>query len=214
LIWGDFAEDSLIINGALMIRDDDNGIGAYYNADYSTLYGDRSLTDKEYQGTHLGYQDLNSVVYNPTTADHGAVITYDSTGHATSTDFYTLTDVVSVGSAAGFVVEDCDTILFSNTSQTTTVTLPIGAVVSDIFVYVKTTFNGTGTDLLDIGITGSGQRYETGLDLAIAASFPTMTLTNIRDWISASTNITFQYHDANADASAGEAYVYVRYAIH
>ena len=71
-----------------------------------------------------------------------------------------------MGQAAGLIVEDCDTILFSNTDQTTTVTLPVGAKIHVIEVYVATTFDGSGTDLLDIGITGSGNRYEDNLDLA------------------------------------------------
>jgi hypothetical protein len=89
----------------------------------------------------------------------------------------------------------------------------VGAVIHDIYVYVVTTFDGSGTDLLDIGITASGNRYEDDLDIAVAASFPTMSLTNIRDRMSGTTNITYQYFDQNSDASAGLALVYVQYSI-
>ena len=197
----------------MVVRDDDEGKSMTYYGDYSSVYTVRSITDKEYQDTHLGAQNLNSTVYAPEAADHEGVITYDSTGRATGADFYKLTDVVSVASAAGMIIEVMDTILYSNTSATTIVSLPVAAVIHDVYVYVVTTFNGSGTDLLDIGVTGTGNRYEDNLDIAVAASFPTMSLTNIRDRMSGTTSIIFQYFDQNSDASAGLALVYVQYSI-
>ena len=201
-------------SASIYIRDDDAGIGMQYYDDYSQGYTDRSPVDLEYAGTHLGYQNLNSSVYGPNASDHGGIITYDSNDHYLGQGQYILTDVVEIGQAAGLVIEDCDTVLFSNTSETRTVTLPAGAKIHAIEVYVATTFDGGGTNLLDIGVTGEGNRYEDNLDLAVGASFPVMTLTNISDRMGANTNITFQYFDSNADAAAGEAYVYVRYTIH
>ena len=202
------------ITGGIVFRDDIDGIGLVSYADYSPIYSDRSVTDYLWQLTHLGGQDLNSTVYAPEAADHEGVITYDSTGRATGADFYKLTDVVSVASAAGMIIEVMDTILYSNTSATTIKSLPVAAVIHDIYVYVVTTFNGSGTDLLEVGITGTGNRYEDNLDIAVAASFPTMSLTNIRNRMAGTTNIIFQYFDQNSDASAGLALVYVQYSIH
>jgi len=210
---GGITKSIIIDTTRMVIIDNDNGIGLEANEDYTQGFTSLAYTHKEYQDLHLGGQNLNSTVYSPTGAEHGAILTYDSTGLAAGTDQYVLTDVVEVGQAAGLVVEDCDTVLFSNTTQTTTVTLPAAAVISDIFVYVATAFDGSGTDLLDIGITGSGNRYEDNLDIS-STGFKTMTLTNVRDRMGANTNITFQYFDSNADAANGEAYVYVRYAIH
>ena len=203
-----------IINGALTITDNVNGKGAYYADDYSSVGTARWLPDKEYADLHLGGQDLNATVYSPGPDDHQAVITYDSTGYATSTDQYILTDVVAVAHAAGMIVEVMDTLLFSNTSQTVICDdLPVGAVIHDIYVYVATTFNGGGTDLLDIGITADGNRYQDDLDIAVASGFPTMSLSNIRDRMAETTDITFQYFDGDSDASAGMAFIYVQYSI-
>lgn len=214
LIWGDFAEDSLIFNGTLDINDATNGRGITFGGDYSPTYVDRSATDYEYQNTHFGYQDLASNAYSPTTSEHGYILSYDSTGAATGTDHYQLDEVVGVASAKGMMLVAFDTVLYSNTSQTTIISLPVATVIHDIYVYVVTTFNGSGTDQLDIGITGSEDRYESNLDVAVAASFPTMSLTNIRDRMAGTTNITFDYDDSGADASAGMALVYVDYSIH
>ena len=105
-----------------------------------------------------------------------------------------------------------DTVLFSNTTIDTIVTLPVGAVIWDIQVFIETTFDGSGTDLLDVGIDGDGDKYENDLDLGVASDF--YGLANLADRMAGTTYIIFQYFDSGADASAGEAYVYVHYSIH
>ena len=208
-VYDSGAIKSIVIDTiSIYIRDDDAGIGMQYWADYSPGYTSRTPVDKEYDDTHLGGQDLNSTVYSPGDEEHGNLIMWD-----TNCDCWIMVEVVEVGSAAGLVVELVDTVLFSNTDQTTMVTLSVAAVISDIFVYVATGFDDSGTDLLDIGITGTGNRYEDNLDIS-GTGFKTMTLTNIRDWMGANTNITFEYFPQNTDATVGEAYIYVRYAIH
>jgi len=82
-------------------------------------------------------------------------------------------------------------------------------------VAVVTGFTGTDTDLLDIGITTDGNRYQD--DLSIANNTPIMKpisnpLTN-GDYMTAETTVSYQYFDANADAGAGEAYIYVHYSL-
>jgi hypothetical protein len=104
-------------------------------------------------------------------------------------------------------------VLYTNTSQTTIITLPADAVVWDIQVEVRTGFTGTGTDLLDVGITGTAGRYQSSLDIS-STGFKTMSLTNVPDRMTGSTNITFRYTDQNTDAGAGQAYVYVHYSLH
>jgi len=104
-------------------------------------------------------------------------------------------------------------VLYSNTSQTTIITLPTNAVIWDIQVEIRTLFNGSGTDLLDVGVTGTGNRYEDDLDIS-STGFKTLTLTNVPDRMTGSTNIAFQYTDENSDATAGAAYIYVHYSTH
>jgi len=104
-------------------------------------------------------------------------------------------------------------VLYSNTNQTTIITLPADAIIWDIDVEVITAFTGTGTDLLDIGINGEVDRYEADLDIS-ATGFKTMTLTEIPERFAGGTNVVFQYADANADAGAGQAYIHIRYSRH
>lgn len=104
-------------------------------------------------------------------------------------------------------------VLYTNTTQTTIIILPTDAVIWDIQVEVTTAFNGTAGNLLDIGVTGTGNRYEDDLDIS-STGFKTMTLTNVPDRMTGSTNITFQHFDSGADASAGEGYVYIHYSLH
>ena len=85
-------------------------------------------------------------------------------------------------------------------------------MIWDIQIFIKTTFNGSGTDLLDVGIIGDGDKYENDLDLAVASNF--YGLANLADRMPAARYITCQYFDSGADASAGEAYIYVHYSIH
>jgi hypothetical protein len=104
-------------------------------------------------------------------------------------------------------------ILYSNVAQTTIITLPTDAVIWDIQVEVVTAFTGTGTDLLDIGTSGTGNRYEDDLDIS-STGWKTLTLSNVPDRMTGSTAITFQYFDQNSDAGAGQAFVYILYSIH
>ena len=210
LIWGDFAEDSLIFNGTLDINDATNGRGITFGGDYSPLYVDLSATDKLYQDTHLGGQDLNSTVYDPGEDEDGAVITWDDTEEQ-----FVMTDVVDVGSAAGVVLMAFDTILYTDdASQENIVALPVGAVVWDIRIHVYTEFDGGGTDLLDIGTTGDGDHYTNDLNVGVSGgTWPTMTLLLIPSRISGTTNVTFRYDDSDNDATQGMAFIYVQYSI-
>ena len=103
-------------------------------------------------------------------------------------------------------------VLYSNTAQTTIVTVPADAVIWDVQVWVITGFTDSGTDLLDIGYTGITNRFEAALDIS-STGFKTMTLTNVPSRVGA-TNITFQYTGQNGDAGAGSAMVYIHYSLH
>lgn len=106
-----------------------------------------------------------------------------------------------------------DQVLYSNTSQTNIISLPADAVIWDIQVEVRTQFNGSTDNELDIGVTGTGNRYENNLDIS-TTGFKTMTLTNVPDRMTGTTAITFEYFDNSADATTGEAYIYVHYSKH
>lgn len=109
-------------------------------------------------------------------------------------------------------------VLYSNVTQTTIIALPANAVIWGIAVNVVTLFNDTGTDLLDIGITGTGNKYIDNLDVSstffesTSDNGATLTANNIPD--SPEANIIFTYTGGNSDASAGLAYIFIHYTLH
>ena len=116
------------------------------------------------------------------------------------------------GTAEGIMHVAQGNVLYSNAAQTTIVTVPADAVIWDVQVWVITGFTDSGTDLLDIGYTGTTNRFEAVLDIS-STGFKTMTLTNVPSRVGA-TNITFQYTGQNGDAGAGSAMVYIHYSLH
>lgn len=105
-------------------------------------------------------------------------------------------------------------ITFANAGQTITVGyIPAGASVIGGGVHVVTGFNGSGTDLLNVGFIGAttdADAYATNLDLS-AVGFIAL------DELAATTNIqqvdnstvTCVYTDQNSNASAGVADVII-----
>lgn len=107
-------------------------------------------------------------------------------------------------------------VVFGNQTQTTIVTLPLDAVIWDVGVEVITLFDGSGADLLDIGITGTANRYLVSYDISstqFVSGAIGLGVTNIPDRMSGSTNITFQYSDVGGGATQGEAWVYIHYTV-
>lgn len=193
----------------IFITDDDAGVGLKGKDNFSSAATDYAYTQKIYNDRNLGGQPISATIYSPGDDEHGDLIMWD-----TNCDCYVSMDVVPASESVGLMIVVMDTVLFSNTSQTTIVSLPVATQIHDIWVYVVTTFDGSGTDQLDIGITGSEDRYESNLDVAVGAGFPTMSLTNIRDHMVGTTNITFDYDDQNSNASEGMLKVYVQYSRH
>jgi len=205
-----------ITSTSMYITDSDDTKGFVYAADYrdAGVNDNRWIPDwaavADTATTQIGGKDLNSTITSPGASQDGDVVAWDD-----GASEYTSQDVVDIEDAAGVWVSLIDTLLYTNTSQTTIKQLPVGAVLQTVDVYIATAFTGTGTDLLDIGITGTGNRYEDDLDISTGAGdFATLTLENIKDRMSGSTNITYQYFDQNSNAGAGEAYIYIHYIIY
>lgn len=74
-------------------------------------------------------------------------------------------------------------------------------------VNVSTAFNGSGTDLLDIGISSNDDLFAT--DLSVAAEGFQAFDEAISNYVTADTKFTATYADANSDATAGVAQVVV-----
>lgn len=105
---------------------------------------------------------------------------------------------------------------FTRGSAQVLVALPADGVVWSIQLEVTEAFNGSGTDLLDIGVTGTGNHYKDDLDVSgtIALSVETAMDGNVPEHLSGGTNIIAQYFDENSDATAGSLDIYVEYTIH
>lgn len=105
-----------------------------------------------------------------------------------------------------------NTVAYTDTSAKTLFTLPKGAIITGIMVDVQTAFNSSGTDLLDIGTSASGNAYKD--DLAVSSTGQTVTgwvAGTLFTALTADTVVTALYAQSVADASAGLAYVAFRF---
>ena len=110
-------------------------------------------------------------------------------------------------------------VLYTNTAQTTIITLPLNAVVWNIGIEIITNFNDSGIDNLDIGTTTWGEMFISNYSLT-TSNF-VQTANNATGGIDAdptridpSDNITFRYSGQKSDATAGQAFVYIHYTLH
>jgi len=107
-------------------------------------------------------------------------------------------------------------VLYTNTSQTTIVTLPENAVVWHFGVEVNTIFNDSGTDYLELGTSTNSTEYDNNVDLGISNFFFDSNISFSPDRpvkMTSSTDITFKYAGQNSDATTGQAFVYIHYTI-
>jgi len=104
-------------------------------------------------------------------------------------------------------------VLYTNTTQTTIITLPAGAVIWDVGIDVDTAFNDSGTDLLDIGITSTANDILNDYDVS-TTSFANQLLSDNPYKITSSTDVTFIYTGQNSDATQGQAFIYIHYSLH
>lgn len=103
-----------------------------------------------------------------------------------------------------------NTVAYTDTTAKTLFTLPAGARILDIKVDVETAFNSSGTDLLDLGKTGTANHYINDLDIA-ATGRKAPTLTNLGA-STAPITVIATFVQSIADATAGLATVTVIYS--
>lgn len=89
--------------------------------------------------------------------------------------------------------------------------LPPSAIVLGFKVDVTEAFNGTGTDLLDLGISGTAQKYAAAVDLS-SIDWVDVQQSGLGEGVANPVEIFGLVTDANSDESAGKATVYVLYA--
>ena len=94
-------------------------------------------------------------------------------------------------------------------------TIPANSQIIDLYVDVLTAFNGSGTDLLDLGDGSTANLYADNLDLATAArvrgSSDASQLAELDDVGTSDVTVYATYTDAGGDSSAGSARVTVVY---
>ena len=104
---------------------------------------------------------------------------------------------------------------YGDTSATSTdIIIPANSQIVDIDVNVQVAFNGSGTDLIDIGVVGNPDLYIDGQTLAAIgkiAPAATALCANWKDIGTSDVRIQLQVTDGGGDASAGTATFTVSY---
>jgi len=204
----------------LTFRQDARGFRSIYN--YRTsAYGD----------LHLGHATNPYLVIKPDglvgigTTTPGYKLDVDGTGNFTGQVLIPKVPTTDSSAASKKYVDDNfmkvikAEVLYTNTAQTTIITLPLNAVVWNIGIEIITNFNDSGIDNLDIGTTTWGEMFISNYSLT-TSNF-VQTANNATGGIDAdptridpSDNITFRYSGQNSDATAGQAFVYIHYTLH
>lgn len=93
--------------------------------------------------------------------------------------------------------------------------IPANSQIIEIYVDVYTVFDDTGTDLLDIGVSGTADQFAADLDLSSAArllgSSDVSQLANYDDIGTSQITLQATYTGSNSDSAAGSARVTVLY---
>lgn len=109
-----------------------------------------------------------------------------------------------------------DTVAYTDTSAKTLCTLPADAVIHDIQVVITTQFDDTGTDVLDLGITGTAALFADDLNVAQAAGtwLDGLATLGTQYKFAAATAVIATYTGQNSNATAGAADIYIYFTRH
>lgn len=108
----------------------------------------------------------------------------------------------------------CKKITFADNGLTVTVgTLPPKAAVIGAEVVVATAFNGNSTNTVDIGTSDDGEDFASNLALGTKGVIRDDEIATSLYTYSASSRNVLALVTSTASASAGEAYVVVRYVV-
>ena len=114
-----------------------------------------------------------------------------------------LREVLASDEGGGVLVGLTATVAYTDTTAKNLFVVPNGAIIVGIDVNVSTAFNSSGTDLLDIGKTGTANHFKNDLDVSAAGQ--TVTGWSNLGAVAADTQITATYVQSVADAAAGAA---------
>lgn len=104
------------------------------------------------------------------------------------------------------------TLAYTDTAAKTLFVLPANCYILDWVVNVTTLFNSSGTDLVDIGITGTLEKFAANIDVATAGLKTTgIVAAEIGILQTAQRIVVASYAQSVADADAGAMVIMVRY---
>lgn len=103
-----------------------------------------------------------------------------------------------------------NTLLYTDTTAKDLFELPGGAIPLRVTTTVTTAFNGSGTDLVDIGISGTANKYANDVDVSSAGTVAVVPLSNTEP-LTVATTIQGIYVDSAGDASTGAATIIMEY---
>jgi hypothetical protein len=153
-----------------------------------------------------GYDDIQT----QTAAATDYVAKTEATGYA---DIQTQTDAAATYMAlAAFPLRaQRATLAYTDTTAKTLFTLPIGAIILAFIVNVTTVFNDSGTDLIDIGVDGTPERFVADIDgssagIVLKASADEAAL-------GAATAVKGVFTGQNANANAGAMTITALYIV-
>jgi hypothetical protein len=110
-----------------------------------------------------------------------------------------------------------NTIAYTNTTAKNLFTIPRGSEIVGWTVVVKTAFDDTGTDLLDIGITGTLEKFAVDLDVSSIATLNETTAgfveAQMYTEMADDTTVTGVYTGQNGNSAHGSAVVAVFYIV-
>jgi len=109
----------------------------------------------------------------------------------------------------------CKKITYADAGTTVTVgDLPPNAIVIGAEVAVKTAFNGDTTNTVDIGVSGEGEDFASNLALGTIGVIRDDEIATALNAMSTSARSIIAAVVSTAGASAGEAYIVVRYVVY
>lgn len=106
------------------------------------------------------------------------------------------------------------TLAYTDTTAKTLFTLPAGAIIVDWILNVTTAFNDSGTDQVNIGITGTAAKFASALDVSSAGLKTTgVVAAEIGAVQAAATPVLGIFAGQNANASAGAMTIMALYYV-
>lgn len=100
-------------------------------------------------------------------------------------------------------------VVYSDTTETTIITLPENAVVWAVSVHIISFFNDSGYDYLNLGYSTDPDSFYQNYDIGTTGANDYSMVTGIT--LTKDAPIVFKYTNENSDVTQGSAYVYVHY---